>query len=147
MQSLRILLVDTNRHGHVVRRSALEDLGYVVDTAEDAQQALTQFEQGPFDLVVTDFRLADLGGPELIARLRESNPRVRAIILSGFVASLGLTEAETGADALVTKGPNEVRQLISAIAQVLRPRARSSSTSRPAGANRNGSPRRVNRSA
>lgn len=130
MESFRILLVDGNRHGQVARSAALKDLGYSVQTADHAQGALQCFEQARFDLVVTDFRLSDLGGPELIARLRETTPRTPAIILSGYVATLGLTEASTGADALVTKGPNELKQLIRAIAHLLRPRARSSVASR-----------------
>lgn len=132
MQSLRILLVDGHQHGQVARRAALEDQGYVVETAELAQEALTRFEQQRFDLVVTDFRLSDFGGPELIARLREKSPRTPAIILSGYVSMLGLTEVSTGADALVTKGPNELRQLTRAIAHLLRPRVKSSSASRGA---------------
>lgn len=133
MQSSRILLVDENFHGHVARRAALEDLGYVVETASSACQALELFEERRFDLIVTDFRLSDFGGPELIARLREQSPRVPAIILSGYVATLGLTPVSTGADVLVTKGPNELKQLIHAIAGLLRPRARSvASTGAPA---------------
>ncbi len=130
MQSLRILLVDGHQHGQVARRAALEAQGYVVETAQLAQEALTRFEQQRFDLVVTDFRLADFGGPELIARLRETSPRTPAIILSGYVATLGLTEVATGADALVTKGPNELKQLTRAIVHLLRPRANSSTSSR-----------------
>jgi len=125
MESLRILLVDGNRHGQVARRAALEDLGYTVESASLAQEALTRFEENRFDVVVTDFRLSDFGGPELIARLREKSPRTHSIILSGYVSALGLTEVSTGADALVTKGPNELKQLTRAIAQVARPRAKS----------------------
>ena len=130
MQSLRILLVDANQHGQVARRAALEDEGYSVETAQLAQEALTRFERDRFDLVVTDFRLSDFGGPELIARLRETSPRTPAIILSGYVSTLGLTPVTTGADALVTKGPNELKQLTRAIAQLLRPRSKSATMSR-----------------
>lgn len=130
MQSLRILLVDGHQHGQVARRAALQEQGYVVETAQLAQEALERFEQERFDLVVTDFRLSDFGGPELIARLRETSPRTPAIILSGYVSTLGLTEVATGADALVTKGPNELKQLTRAIAQLLRPRVKSAASSR-----------------
>jgi len=130
MQSLRILLVDGHQHGQVARRAALQEQGYVVETAQLAQEALERFEQERFDLVVTDFRLSDFGGPELIARLRETSPRTPAIILSGYVSTLGLTEVSTGADALVTKGPNELKQLTRAIAQLLRPHVKSSASSR-----------------
>ena len=133
MESLRILLVDGNRHGQVARRAALEEIGYTVETADHAQAALECCEQIRFDVIVTDFRLPDFGGPELISRLRETSPRTRTIILSGYVSALGLTAISTGANALINKGPNEVKQLTRAIAELLRPRVRSSATSRAAG--------------
>ncbi|MBI1356876.1 MAG: response regulator [Acidobacteria bacterium] len=132
MESLRILLVDENRHGLVARRAVLEELGYVVETASLAGEGLQKAEEKSFDVVVTDYRFADFGGPELIARLHERSPRTPAILLSGYVAALGLTEVSTGADIVLPKGPSEHKQLVHAIARLLRPRASSSKTSRGA---------------
>ena len=44
---------------------------------------------------------------ELIERIRKVNPNARIILLSGFVEPLGLTEENTGADAVIAKSANE----------------------------------------
>ena len=129
MESLRILLVDGNRHGLVARRAVLEELGYVVETAPLAAEGLAKAEAKRFDVVVTDYRLDDFGGPELIARLRDRSPRTPAILLSGYVAALGLTEVSTGADIVLPKGPSEHKHLVNAIARLVRPRGASASSS------------------
>ena len=44
-----------------------------------------------------------MGGVELIRRIREVKPQARVVLLSGFVEPLGLTEENTGADAVIAK--------------------------------------------
>ena len=46
-------------------------------------EALVLFDQAPFDVVVTDMRMPDMTGVELLARIRDAHPAVARIILSG----------------------------------------------------------------
>ncbi len=108
----RILLVDDNRDGLLVRKSLLEEIGYCVTMAVDPKEALQSFESLPFDVVVTDFRMPGMNGAELIERLRKLNPNVRVILLSGFVDPLGLTEETTGADVVIAKSAHEPQHLV-----------------------------------
>jgi len=91
----KILLVDDNRNGLIVRKALLEEVGCVVTTAGSGDEALGLFASNSFDLVVTDFRMPRMNGAELIQRIRGANPNIRVILLSGFVEPLGLTEAST----------------------------------------------------
>ena len=52
-----------------------------------------------------------MNGAELIQRIRKLNPNARIILLSGFVEPLGLTEENTGADAVIAKSSNEPAHL------------------------------------
>ena len=106
-----ILLVDDNRDGLLVRRSLLEELGYRVHIASNGEEGLKLFEASNFDVVVTDHCIPGMNGVELIARIRKVNPNARIILLSGFVEPLGLTEENTGADAVIAKNGNEPVQL------------------------------------
>ena len=54
-------------------------------------------------MVVTDYRMPRMNGVELIEKIRNVNPNARVILLSGFVDPLGLTEENTGADAVIAK--------------------------------------------
>jgi len=103
----KILLVDDNRDGLLVRRLLLEELGFDVEIASDGEQGLELFEPGRFEVIVTDYRMPRMDGVELIRRIRKVEPQARIILLSGFVEPLGLTEQNTGADAVIAKSCNE----------------------------------------
>lgn len=107
-----ILLVDDNRDGLLVRSSLLQELGYQVQTARNGEEGLKLFEASNFDVVVTDYKMPRMNGVELIQRIRKVKPEARIILLSGFVDPLGLTEENTGADAVIAKSANEPAHLV-----------------------------------
>ncbi len=107
-----VLLVDDNRDGLLVRRLVLEEAGFQVQVATGGDEALSLFRSTRFDVVVTDYRMPYMNGDELIVRLRALEANVRIILLSGFVEPLGLTEANTGADAVVAKSSSEPVHLV-----------------------------------
>jgi CheY-like chemotaxis protein len=107
-----VLLVDDNRDGLLVRRLVLEEAGFQVQVATGGAEALSLFRSIRFDVVVTDYCMPYMNGDELIVRLRALEANVRIILLSGFVEPLGLTEANTGADAVVAKSSREPVHLV-----------------------------------
>ena len=83
-----ILVVDDER---VVRRALqriLERDGHKVTLAECGQQAIDLYGPGwkQYDVVVLDVMMPDVDGREVLRRMREVNPGVRAILSSGFTA-------------------------------------------------------------
>ncbi len=66
-------------------RAALERAGYRVLTATSGAEALRQLtaRQAEVDLLLTDFGLTALSGPELAARARAANPSLAVIYMSG----------------------------------------------------------------
>lgn len=132
----RVLLVDDNRSGMMARRSVLEELGYRTDGTTDANQALEMFLSEHYDLVVTDFKMPELDGVELIQKLRAEKPGIPVIVISGFVDALGLTEANTGANSVIMKSANEVQHLIRSAARLLKPARKPARSERGAAAPR-----------
>ncbi len=108
----KILLVDDNHDGLLVRKALLEEAGFSVQIAVSGEEGLKLFESSPYDVVVTDYRMPQMNGGELIERIRKKNPNARVILLSGFVDPLGLTEETTGADVVIAKSSNEPAHLI-----------------------------------
>jgi CheY-like chemotaxis protein len=115
----RVLLVDDNRDGLLVRKSILEEQGFVITTAVNGEEALEIFSKGKFDLMVTDFKMPKLNGIELIRRIRPLDPALAIILISGFVEALGLDEQSTGSDAVVNKGAHEIANLLRAVTRLL----------------------------
>lgn len=128
--SLRILLIDDNRHGLAARRTVLEQLGHKVTLASGGQDGIDQFQSEKFDLVVTDYRMPDISGQQVIRKIRQAEPGVPIVMLSGYVEALGLTEQSTGADLVLTKGPGEVRELLRAVERLGK---RRTATAKPPG--------------
>jgi CheY-like chemotaxis protein len=116
----RILLVDDNVNGSTARKTVLEELGHRINVASNGADALEQFSQVKYDLVVTDYKMPRMDGLELIVRLRKQAPDLLIILISGFVDTLGLNEATTGADAVIQKSNNEVTHLVRAVNRLLR---------------------------
>ncbi|WP_110932003.1 response regulator transcription factor [Paenibacillus bouchesdurhonensis] len=62
-----------------------EDLGYrVVDTAANGNEALEKYAVCQPELVIADIRMPGMDGLQLIGRLREQNPLLHILILSGY---------------------------------------------------------------
>jgi len=114
-----ILMVDENVHGLVARKTVLGQNGFAVITATNAEMGLQLFAQQHIDLVVTEYRLQDMDGPTFIARLRELNPTLPIILLSGLVEMLGLDERSTGADAVLAKCASEATSLVRTVTRLL----------------------------
>ena len=133
-----VLLVDDNRDGLLVRRSLLEEIGCRVQIAICAEDGLKLFQKEKFDVVVTDYRMPRMDGTVLIRELRLLDPQARIILLSGFVESLGLTEQNTGADAVISKSANEPAHLIRCVKRL------SNRTARKPAASQKGARARAN---
>jgi DNA-binding NtrC family response regulator len=58
---------------------------YRVYLAKDAEEALARFKGPTIDLLIVDYRLPDMNGVELVARLREQGFRGEAILISAHV--------------------------------------------------------------
>jgi CheY-like chemotaxis protein len=114
-----ILMVDENVHGLVARKTVLGQNGFAVITATNAEMGLQFFAQQHIDLVVTEYRMQDMDGPTFIARLRELNPTLPIILLSGLVEMLGLDERSTGADAVLAKSASEATSLVRTVTRLL----------------------------
>ena len=111
----RLLLVDDNPSGLAARTMVLSELGYEITTANNAESALALFETSPFPLMVTDYKMPGQNGVELIRAIRAVAPQTRIVLVSGFVDAMGITEENSGADAVIMKSANEVSQLVRAV--------------------------------
>jgi len=114
-----ILIVNANKHGLAARRSVLEELGYTVSIAKGAEAALHAFVRKTFSLVITDYKMPDMNGVELIREIRREHPALPVILISGFADTLGLNENNTGANVVIQKSANEVAHLVRSVKRLL----------------------------
>jgi two-component system, response regulator PhcR len=87
-----ILIVDDERPNLTVLRNFLE-AGYRVHEAQSGPEALALAKTLDLDVVITDQRMPDMSGVELLEALRESKPDVAGIVLTGFTDPPALISA------------------------------------------------------
>jgi len=89
---LSILVVEDDRGHAEIMAEVLEQGGHSVHIADSGQEGLDAVEKGPFDLVVTDLRLQDKDGLDIVERCRELRGADRAIPQCVVVTGYGTVE-------------------------------------------------------
>ncbi len=78
-----VLVVDDDQVSTMMLELILSDEGFAVKTASSLETALALAEQIKFDVLISDFKLPDGDGCELLSRLLEKR-RIMGIMVSGF---------------------------------------------------------------
>lgn len=111
----RVLIVDDDALVRTGTAAMMEDLGHEVIEADSAAQALAILgSKAMVDLVLTDHAMPGMSGAELVARLREQYPEVRAILASGYAE---LPSGPAPVDAIRLSKPFTQDELAAAIAR------------------------------
>jgi two-component system, NtrC family, nitrogen regulation response regulator NtrX len=93
-----ILIIDDEPGIRTVLRDVLQDEGYTVRTAEDGMDGLSQMSTHPVDLVFLDVWLPNMGGIDVLKRIRSEHPDVEVVMISGHAnISLAVQAVKFGA--------------------------------------------------
>ncbi|MEE9170495.1 MAG: sigma-54 dependent transcriptional regulator [bacterium] len=84
MEGKRILVVDDDQLLHEFLVETLKRKCYEVDSAEDATTAINKLELNQFDLVITDLRLPDKDGMEVLNSAKRHNGETGVIVITAF---------------------------------------------------------------
>jgi len=84
MATAKILIVDDEFEIRRMLQEMLESESYDVDVAGSATEALAFARRAHYDLLITDICLPNIDGLELSRRLRESNPDIISILVTGY---------------------------------------------------------------
>ena len=93
-KSINVLVVDDEKIMQESCCRVLEMEGYTVSSADSGEAALEQCDRKSFDLVLLDLKMPGMGGIEALKRLKEMDPEVTILIMTGYpsieTAVLGL---------------------------------------------------------
>jgi putative nucleotidyltransferase with HDIG domain len=83
-ESPRVLVVDDEKVIREILSDFLTMEGYVVRTVEDGVAALRELQLRPYDLVISDLKMPQMGGIELLENIAAKNINVLTVIMTGF---------------------------------------------------------------
>ena len=84
----RVLVVEDEEVVRGLVRQMLVGEGYEVLVAEDGEEAIELAGQNTIDVLLTDLTMPNVGGREVAERLRESQPGLKVIYMSGYAEDL-----------------------------------------------------------
>jgi len=80
----RVLLVEDNEALRVGIRLALDDAGYAVQEASSGEEAVRKLESEPYHVVVSDIRLGDMSGVDILQKAKEVNSEIEVILMTAY---------------------------------------------------------------
>ena len=116
---LAVLIVDDESSTCSLCGDIARDVGLEVHFAETTEEALELLERSPVDILLTDLKVPELGGLELLKRVRAGYPHVAAMVLTQFgTIETAIEATRLGAQDYVTK-PFHVEELRSKLERLI----------------------------
>lgn len=119
----RILILDDDREILSVLEQFLEGEGYVCRTTTSPSDALESVSQGGIDLVITDIRMPDVSGIEVVQQIKQQDDTIAIIMLTALSEVTSAVESlRAGADDYLLK-PFNLNEISVAVIKALEKRS------------------------
>src|SRR4051794_32457911 len=112
----RILVVDDAPEVAGTIQSILAQCGHEVETSGDGAEALTKFESGKYDLVITDYAMPKMNGIELAGAIKQKSAGQLVLLVSGFIFSISAKYTPPLPVDLILAKPFSLKELQEAVA-------------------------------
>lgn len=111
----RILVVDDDENVRKTMNIILTKKGYAVDLAASGTEAINRAKETVYKVAIIDIRLPDMEGVELLTKMRETIPKTRKIMITGYpTMQNAVTALNSKADAYLIK-PVDIIKLLGII--------------------------------
>ncbi len=90
---MRLMVIDDEPTVGRRLKQVLSKSGFEVEVFTSPVAAVKRMAEEPFDIVVTDFRMKEMNGMQVLEKIRELSPRTKVIIISGYARIETATEA------------------------------------------------------
>jgi two-component system response regulator HydG len=119
-ETARILVIDDDENIRKVLATILEDEGYKVDLVDTAKKAIEKTKRNFYNIALIDVRLPDMEGIELLTKMKDTTPKMRKIIITGYPTLQNAIQAvNRGADAYIVK-PFDMEKVLKTIEEQLK---------------------------
>ena len=122
----KILVIDDEGLVTASLKQLLKKSGYDVDIASDGHVAMDKVKENDFDLIISDIRMPDINGVEVIKKIREylrqsGKSPVPEILITGYANKENLEEAQRLKVADYIYKPFNIKEFLDAVKKNLEP--------------------------
>ena len=93
MGNQRIMVIDDENIVGKMIKSSFEPDGYVVEPFLDPAPALARLKEEQFDVVITDLKMKDIDGMEVLKNIKKDYPQIKVIMITAFASMDAAVEA------------------------------------------------------
>lgn len=119
MSKSKVLVIDDDPEMLDLARFHLEKSGYDVACAETGALGLRQVSEHRHEVVLTDLKLPDIYGIELVSRLKEASPATEVIMITGYGATPEAVEATKAGAFYFMPKPVEFEELMALVQRAI----------------------------
>ncbi|MBW1895233.1 MAG: response regulator, partial [Deltaproteobacteria bacterium] len=121
-RKFEVLVVDDEERVRKNLHHVLTKEGYDVTTAQNGREALDILEKKKVDIIITDLKMDEVDGMEVLEKARAGDPEVEVIMITGYATVPSYKEAmEKGSFNYITK-PFKLDEIRSTVARALSPK-------------------------
>ncbi len=113
----RILVLDDEENYAEMLQDLLRENNYRVDMATRPERAITQLEEIPYDLVISDYKMPVMDGADFLKKARELYPNLPFILVSGLMNTPELVKVANMSVTLVMEKPLDTETFLQAVAR------------------------------
>lgn len=120
MKRARILVVDDDKLTCELLLDFLQLKGYEAECAQDGMEALKKIEKGNYAVIVSDVRMPQMSGMELLAKIKSFNPHIEIIMITAHSAmEIALQCVEKGAFGFIQKPIEDLNEILEAVQKAI----------------------------
>ena len=116
----RILVIDDEELVAESLKKLLKKSGYEVEIVRSGKEAIEKIKESDYDLIVSDIRMPDINGVEVVKKIREylkkeGKPAVPEILITGYASKENLEEAQKLEVADYIYKPFNIREFLEVV--------------------------------
>jgi two-component system response regulator PilR (NtrC family) len=103
-KNLKVLIIDDDPSIRNMLSIVLANEGFAVSTVESAILALKRLKKETFDLIISDIKMPEISGIDLLRKVKSIDPDIPVIMITGFASTNDAVEAmKLGAEDYIIK--------------------------------------------
>ncbi len=115
---MKIALIDDELDTLAIMKDTLKPTGYLCHTFNNPITALEEIKKSKYDIIVTDIKMPELNGIEVLKSIKKDNSDSYVIVITGYSEAISAVEAlKNGAYAFFRK-PLSFQELIEAFESI-----------------------------